>query len=257
MIKFFRNIRKDLLETGKTSKYLKYAVGEILLVVIGILIALQINNWNEGKKLENDKQKLMHALKQEFSSNKEAIENHLLGLHKHNSRLNKVINFSASAIELPIDSLRLYSSNLDYPLTLSLLNSVQEGIISSGKFEILNDSLKHKLNLLKDFTNSRKEVSDKLRDLTTTSNSIDTDLVLSLSAYPDIPEVFYVQKPTSMHPDFIKSDDELVYLIKSSKTYSKLYQIYYLNTLDELWVKYGLLRLTNETIKLIEKELNK
>ena len=60
-----------------------------------------------------------------------------------------------------------------------------------------------------------------------------------------------------MHPDFIKNDDELVNLIKSSKTYSKLYQIYYFNTLDELWIKYGLLRLTNETIILIEKELKK
>ncbi|MBO0341043.1 hypothetical protein J0654_05270 [Muricauda lutimaris] len=50
MIKFFRNIRKSLLNEGKTGKYLKYALGEILLVVIGILIALQINNWNENRK---------------------------------------------------------------------------------------------------------------------------------------------------------------------------------------------------------------
>ena len=50
MIKFFRTIRKSLLAEGKTGKYLKYAVGEIILVVIGILIALQINNWNEWRK---------------------------------------------------------------------------------------------------------------------------------------------------------------------------------------------------------------
>ncbi|WP_052184173.1 DUF6090 family protein [Psychroserpens sp. Hel_I_66] len=50
MIKFFRKIRYNLLETGKTSKYLKYAIGEIILVVIGILIALSINNWNEIRK---------------------------------------------------------------------------------------------------------------------------------------------------------------------------------------------------------------
>ena len=53
MIKFFRRIRYNLIETGKTGKYFKYAIGEILLVVIGILIALSINNWNEGRK--NDK----------------------------------------------------------------------------------------------------------------------------------------------------------------------------------------------------------
>ncbi|OZV68172.1 DUF6090 family protein [Winogradskyella aurantia] len=50
MIKFFRTIRYDLMEKNKIGRYLKYALGEIVLVVIGILIALQINNWNENRK---------------------------------------------------------------------------------------------------------------------------------------------------------------------------------------------------------------
>ncbi|MFN2373105.1 MAG: DUF6090 family protein [Cyclonatronaceae bacterium] len=50
MLKFFRKIRQNLLLEGKTGKYLKYAIGEILLVVVGILIALQVNNWNEVRK---------------------------------------------------------------------------------------------------------------------------------------------------------------------------------------------------------------
>ncbi|MDP3313957.1 DUF6090 family protein [Lutibacter sp.] len=50
MIKLFRNIRKKLVAEGKTANYLKYAIGEIVLVVIGILIALQINNANEKRK---------------------------------------------------------------------------------------------------------------------------------------------------------------------------------------------------------------
>jgi hypothetical protein len=64
MIKFFRHIRKTLLiensptaQKGTTRKYFKYAIGEIVLVVIGILIALQINNWNELQK--NKKQELV------------------------------------------------------------------------------------------------------------------------------------------------------------------------------------------------------
>ncbi|WP_411766423.1 DUF6090 family protein [Winogradskyella sp. A3E31] len=66
MIKFFRHIRYNLMETGKTSRYLKYAIGEIILVVIGILIALQINNWNENRKTEVTSQKLFNELYNEY-----------------------------------------------------------------------------------------------------------------------------------------------------------------------------------------------
>ena len=59
MIKFFRKIRQNLLSEGKTGKYFKYAIGEIILVVIGILIALQINNWNENRKLKNQELNLL------------------------------------------------------------------------------------------------------------------------------------------------------------------------------------------------------
>ena len=50
MLTFFRRIRKGLLTDGATSKYLLYAIGEILLVMIGILLALQVNNWNEERR---------------------------------------------------------------------------------------------------------------------------------------------------------------------------------------------------------------
>jgi len=49
MIKFFRQIRQNLLNQGKTAKYFKYAIGEIILVMIGILLALQVNNWNQSR----------------------------------------------------------------------------------------------------------------------------------------------------------------------------------------------------------------
>lgn len=60
MIKFFRKIRQNLLSEGKTGKYLKYAVGEIILVVIGILLALQLNNWNEQRKLKVQEVELLN-----------------------------------------------------------------------------------------------------------------------------------------------------------------------------------------------------
>ena len=54
MLNFFSKIRKKLAAENKVMAYLRYAIGEILLVVIGILIALQINNWNESRKKENE-----------------------------------------------------------------------------------------------------------------------------------------------------------------------------------------------------------
>ena len=56
MINFFRKIRRKLADDNKPLKYMRYAIGEIVLVVIGILIALSINNWNENQKLEDAKQ---------------------------------------------------------------------------------------------------------------------------------------------------------------------------------------------------------
>ena len=60
--RFFRSIRQSLLSEGKTAKYLKYAVGEFLLIVAGILVALQIQNWNEERKIKQDRRELIEYL---------------------------------------------------------------------------------------------------------------------------------------------------------------------------------------------------
>ena len=66
MIKLFRKIRQNLLSEGKTGRYLKYAIGEIVLVVIGILIALQINNWNEENKADQFEMIMLKEIKNGF-----------------------------------------------------------------------------------------------------------------------------------------------------------------------------------------------
>lgn len=91
MIKFFRKIRQNLLMENKTRKYFKYAIGEIILVVIGILIAVQINNWNENRKgkaslnaiydlvisdLESDLKTIPEVL--EYNRNKEPLLKHII-----------------------------------------------------------------------------------------------------------------------------------------------------------------------------------
>ncbi len=74
MIKFFRKIRQNLLMENRTGKYFKYALGEIVLVVIGILIALQINNLNEERKDRIVEQEILKQLKEEYQSNLRQLE---------------------------------------------------------------------------------------------------------------------------------------------------------------------------------------
>ena len=108
MIKFFRHIRRSLINENKMGKYFKYAIGEILLVVIGILIALQINNWNENKKA-NDKE---HQVLTEIISDLEYTA----------SDLDRVINKRTNNLKRTINSIKTIIAALenDYPYHDSL-----------------------------------------------------------------------------------------------------------------------------------------
>lgn len=74
MIRFFRTLRQRLLTENKFSKYLLYAIGEILLVVIGILLALQIDNWNESEKQRNASKEFITRLQKEVRRNISYVE---------------------------------------------------------------------------------------------------------------------------------------------------------------------------------------
>ena len=68
MIKFFRRIRQELLTENKFSKYLLYAIGEIILVVIGILIAIQINNWNQNRLKGKKEIQILKSFETQFQN---------------------------------------------------------------------------------------------------------------------------------------------------------------------------------------------
>ena len=93
MIKFFRKIRQNLLSEGKTGKYFKYAIGEIILVVIGILIALQINNWNESNNLSKKELALLVNLKNDIKAD-------IIDLTKQDSIYSKFADEAAIGINL-------------------------------------------------------------------------------------------------------------------------------------------------------------
>lgn len=118
MLKLFRRIRKSLIYGGSLKKYLLYATGEIFLVVIGILIALQINNWNEERKLDLEKNRIYENLLSEFESCKVTWADRKGHLGETLSATNKIVAITGKDQEKisirAFDSLLVFAVNRPY-----------------------------------------------------------------------------------------------------------------------------------------------
>jgi hypothetical protein len=128
------------MEKNKTGKYFKYAIGEILLVVIGILIALQINNWNEKRKIRNTEQQYLLALKEEFSFNKGELKS-IMNRNKLNFdyALRILDNTGPENPEITDEKLgRLLTNSLSIETQFDPNQGVLDEIINSGKLGIFN-----------------------------------------------------------------------------------------------------------------------
>jgi len=151
MIKFFRNIRKNLLSQGKTGKYVKYAIGEIILVVIGILIALQINNLNEQRKQHNQEQDYLIALKREFENNLVEVDRVIklnASLHKNALELSTYTGPDTPNITEEKFA-KLYFGTVNAEVQYRPGSGVTNEIINSGKLNIFqNKELKNALATL-------------------------------------------------------------------------------------------------------------
>jgi hypothetical protein len=140
MIKFFRKIRQNLLVENKTGKYFKYAIGEIILVVIGILIALSINNWNEARKDREKEQLFLHKLtsnlSDDISSLKNIIYSDSLIIQDLNKLMNEILTVDDPK-ELSFDN----NSRYKY-LIFSANTSLYDNMISTGQIGLFrNDSI--------------------------------------------------------------------------------------------------------------------
>ena len=145
MIKFFRKIRYDLMEKNKTGKYLKYAIGEIILVVIGILIALQLNNWNENRKqlikvqqnyheivADLDRERAhAHFIINKFEKQRQAYKEYLESFNGEKISRKKMYNM---LLQLNMEGLPINSNT-----------SIIESLQNSGEIVLIPQTLRNKL----------------------------------------------------------------------------------------------------------------
>jgi len=138
MIKFFRKIRQNLLMENKTGKYLKYALGEIVLVVIGILIALQINNWNQNR-INTEKQEgyligIRNDLEKQIASFDTLNESNDLIINKGDSIL---IDFNSIGKVSDIDSINRRLTFLMYTSFYPVISTTFNELNSTGQLNLI------------------------------------------------------------------------------------------------------------------------
>lgn len=140
MIKFFRKLRFDLIETGKTRKYLKYAIGEIILVMIGILLALQVNNWNNRRIEKSKEQAILKNLQIDFKNN---IDN----LDLAYNRFNEAYQASVMLLEIikddkvinPTKVEQLIDDIVNKPMSFDFITGSINEIINTGSLHLIRD----------------------------------------------------------------------------------------------------------------------
>ncbi len=170
MIKFFRKIRQNLLTENKLSKYILYALGESILVVIGILIALQINTWNQNRLALNEERTILKNINTEFLQSRESLKGAVVEAEAASNSGKILFNLIGKERKVikkyNIDS--LFFSALEPGSFRPSENTISD-LLQSGRLQILkNSNLKDLLYLwargMKDYESTLKRTEIKIDD---------------------------------------------------------------------------------------------
>ena len=149
MIKFFRKIRQNLLTEGKTGKYLKYAIGEIVLVVIGILIALQINNANENRKITETKKEYYRQILLDLDKEVDNINTRIIFLDTCIVSLDNYFKYLKTPNLKPIRLIKqLNNVEFNFKYLTFNANTIQT-LESTGEIKIIPENIRNAIIELK------------------------------------------------------------------------------------------------------------
>ncbi|MFT5215450.1 MAG: hypothetical protein ACI83H_000559 [Glaciecola sp.] len=144
MIKFFSKIRYSLIEQNKSGKYFKYTIGEIILVVIGVLIALSINNWNENRKNSIKEIQFLEGFKNDLMANKTEL-NRVVKKAKITSNLSdSILKLKRRELDsLGIKSFVRFMMDATGFTVYQTQEGTIQGIMGSGNLDVIsNDSIR-------------------------------------------------------------------------------------------------------------------
>ena len=140
MIKFFGKLRHQLINEGKTSNYVKYAIGEIVLVVVGILIALQINNWNHDRLDKVSEQNFYSNFKEQLAEDIYEIKGNIMYNNNFMERFEYAVQIIENNDRSRLDSLSQISMSLTKYSDLGRQSNIYETLVNSGQIKLLNNA---------------------------------------------------------------------------------------------------------------------
>lgn len=253
MIKFFRKIRQNLLKENKTGQYLKYAIGEIVLVVIGILIALQINNWNQAKAKVVKEIELLKGFKDQFENDVIEIDSSLAFYRGAKNSIGIILNHLEDDLSYN-DSLKFhFFTTTKYWMTSDLDNHVFETLKSIGVDLISNQDIRNRIIKLYEDQDEWIEESETvyLNFLYNASENLFNTRFEDFwnGDYKDR-SVTGVMVPLSFEK--LKSDQEYLYFLRTQK-----YRIGWLLENPMETTKIEVLKLSKDLTKEIERLENK
>lgn len=131
------------METEKTGKYFKYAIGEIVLVVIGILIALQINNWNESNKESKTENVYINNIIRDLINQTKSIESHQKREEEFFEASKDILENYYESNSLTLDSTFFdKGTKLTIRVTFSISHPTFTDLVSSGNIKLIKDASK-------------------------------------------------------------------------------------------------------------------
>lgn len=140
MINFFRKIRRQLADDNKPMKYMRYAIGEIVLVVVGILIALQVNNWNEARKIQAKELSYLKRLKEEFEANLAQTEANLFMSNTFLDLTETALKVFSNDTIVTVDTLAVAVEWASYGSPTNVKDNVWQDLVSSGNSDLISNS---------------------------------------------------------------------------------------------------------------------
>jgi hypothetical protein len=165
MIKFFRRIRQQLLTENNFNKYLIYSIGEIVLVVIGILIALAINNSNQNRVTEEKEQIYLIGLKNEFQTSKLKLSELIKVNGRNFEGAKEILAYMAAKNQPPSEEhfsellIGAFSSDISFNPNNSLLNEmINSGSLKDISNTELRKNLTNWISTIEDIGNQENEL---------------------------------------------------------------------------------------------------